>query len=101
MNRFDKEVEFFSKFPKYGWIFPCSQCEQPVFKENYSRFICKQCKIQNKHCRTRKYEKTLMMKNDINQSRPSIIKKDINQARPSIIKQISQKLYINKKLYQN
>ena len=47
MNRFDREVKLFSRFPKYGWIFPCSQCDQPVFKEYYSRFICKQCKIKN------------------------------------------------------
>ena len=74
MNRFDKEVKLFSRFPKHGWIFPCSQCEQPVFKEYYSRFICKQCKIKNKDYCIRISEQVKMKQNDINQLKQRVYK---------------------------
>jgi len=50
-----------NRFPKHGWIFPCSVCNTPEFFETNINNICKRCKnknIINKHsfikCKTKK-----------------------------------------------
>ena len=50
MNQHNIDYELYSKFPRYGWIFPCSRCHQPTFRECSKKFICKHCKLQTKNC---------------------------------------------------
>lgn len=85
MNQRNIDSELYSRFPLYGWIFPCSQCGQPAFNESSNGFVCQQCITKNKDFRTSMYEKKLMKQNDINQLKEC-------KPNPPFLKQLSLSL---------